>query len=146
MSLVTQQNLLKKELGLRDLVLTQIVFVVGDLVGWDGRETRPVTNSLLVARDPPLLSACCRRCHLSDQTHAAGGRSLPMGKIRLQRLYRFHGRMESLAARHRRHGGNRSGDCDATLLRHRTKRRMASGKSNLCFGAKRCAHCRFDSA
>ena len=34
MSLVTQQNLLKKELGLRDLVLTQIVFVVG--TSWVG--------------------------------------------------------------------------------------------------------------
>ena len=34
MSLVTQQHALKKELGLRDLVLTQIVFVVG--TSWVG--------------------------------------------------------------------------------------------------------------
>ena len=34
MSLVAEQDLLKKELGLRDLVLTQIVFVVG--TSWVG--------------------------------------------------------------------------------------------------------------
>ena len=76
-----QSVALKKPLGLGDLVLTQIVFVVGS--GWVGTAAKLGTSHLFLASCHfTLLHSASSRRHLPKQTDAVGGRNLPMGKAR----------------------------------------------------------------
>ena len=77
-----QSVALKKPLGLGDLVLTQIVFVVGS--SWVGTAAKlgTVASLFLAPRHFTLLHSASRRGHLSEPTDAVGRRNLPMGKAR----------------------------------------------------------------
>src|ERR1043166_9693410 len=73
---------LKKPLGLRDLVLTQILFVVG----WGGGQARPGSPFLLVACDRALLHSAGRGRNLFEQSNAPRRRHLSMGRSEERRV------------------------------------------------------------
>jgi hypothetical protein len=67
---------LKKVLGVRDLALTQILFIVG--LAWIGvaAKLRSAARRLLAAGAGAVLSAVGRGRDLSQSPHAARGRAL----------------------------------------------------------------------
>ena len=113
---------LKKPLGLRDLVLTQILFVVGSSLGRRRGETRAGASLLLAAGDFAFLHSAGRGRHLSESTDAARRRHLSMGKARLQRVRRFHRGLEPLAAFDHRDRARRNVRHHEHLLRDRPRR------------------------
>ena len=89
---------LKKPLGLRDLVLTQILFVVGS--SWVGTAAKLGQAHLffwLLAILLFYIPQAAVVIYLS-RSNAARRRHLSMGQARLQRVRRIYCRLESLAA------------------------------------------------
>ena len=114
----------KKELGLFDLVLTQVVFVVGTFwVGWAGQAGSRAKH-LLDSRDRHFLPSACCCSDFSHSPDATRGRSLSVGQACLQRLCRFHGRVESLGLCDLHSRRHRFGSDHQHLLRHWTTRRV----------------------
>ena len=106
---------LKKELGVRDLVLTQILFIVGlTWIGVAGKLGPSHVVFWLLAIVLFYLPSAARR-DLPQPPDAARGRAVSVGEARLQRDRRLHARVESLALRDRDHVGDRLAVRDVSL-------------------------------
>ena len=120
---------LRRELGLSDLVFTQILFIVG--LPWVGVAAKqgPAHVVLLAAGDRLLLPAVGRRGHLPQSADAARGRPVPVGEARLQRTRRVPGRVEPVAVRDPQHVGDRPPG-DAVLSATCSGRRASGSPRN----------------
>ena len=119
----------KKELGLTDLVLTQILFIVG--LPWVGVAAKqgPSHVVLWLGGDRAFLHSVGVRGDLSQPGDAARGRTLSMGKARFQRSRRLYGRVEPVAFGDPEHiGGRASGDAIYKLY-NGPRQRMAECKA-----------------
>src|ERR1700680_1820348 len=115
---------LKKELGLGDLVLTQILYVVGS--AWVGTAAKlgSAHTAFLATRDLSVLSSARPSSHLHQSFDARGRWSLPVGQAGLQPICRLHGRLESLALHHLSRLAVRSDLTHEPVLRAGTRRRV----------------------
>ena len=113
----------KKELGLFDLVLTQVVFVVGTFwVGWAARLGSQQSAFWILY--PHVLRPTRHRGDLSQSPDAVRGRAVSMVQAGIQRFRRVHGRLEPLGVCDHDPGRHRIGSNHKLFLRHWPTRRL----------------------